>query len=112
MRPISKSVRAELAADPFMTKCVLCTSTEVQWCHIFTYSQRQIDRSFNILPACKLHHDQATPHKNNYKKHIREQLEFIALRRMTTRDLADFPKKNWGMLSFYLARQAEKFGWL
>jgi hypothetical protein len=107
MRPISKRVKKILQADPFMEQCIVCGSHIVEWNHVFTYAGKQIDEPFNIVPMCKKHHDQSTPHKNTYKEKVRDQAELAALTRMQIEDVAKYPKRDWSQLAYYLNKKYE-----
>lgn len=102
MNPLSQEIKKTLVDDPFMEKCIICYSPRVEWHHVFTYAGKQIDEVWNIVPMCKKHHDNATPHKNNYLLEIREMAEMKALERMQIEDIAKYPKKEWTRLATYL----------
>ena len=108
---IPKKLREKLSNNPWYSKCCRCGSSPVEWHHVFQYSGKSIQEEFSIIPACKRCHDQATPHKSNYKPNIRYYFEWIAINRMTGDDLIKYYKKNWQQLSIFLNSQKEKYAW-
>lgn len=111
MRPISKRVKKILQDEDRMKSCELCGSNQVEWAHIFQYAGRQIDEAWNIMALCKKHHDQATPHKNNYKPEIRDKTEWLTLARMSGGDLMKYHKKDWKVHLNYLSKKAIEYEW-
>lgn len=109
--PISKAVRKQLSEDPRMEKCEICGSNLVEWHHVYMYAGKQIQDAFNIAPACKKHHDMATPHNNTYDQNIKERFEWNALQRMTGEDLGKYWKRDWGLYVNYLSKKASEYGW-
>lgn len=115
--PIPRRVKKELEQDEWMTRCCYkhCSSNNVEWHHVFTYQGKQIQEVFNIVPVCKRHHDQATPHKNGYKQEVREYFEWVALQRMNGDMMSKYSKFNdlttWKIRLNYLARRALEYDW-
>jgi len=109
---IPKKLNDKLNEDPWMARCCYKKCGKMpQWHHCFHYKDRSIQSEFNIVPACPKHHDQATPHKNGYKQEVREYFEWIAIQRMTDKDLFDYPKKDWFAHARYLSFKQDEYGW-
>ena len=110
---IPRSLIKQLEQDEFMRACCYknCNRQLPEFHHIFIYSGRQIQEVFNIVPACKKHHDQATPHKPNYKQEVREYFEQVAMKRMTFDDYYKYPKRNWDQHAQYLNIKSKQYGW-
>lgn len=63
MRPIPPKLKRELAADPFMLRCIHSylpgatpCSGRVEWEHAFTFAGRQLNERWAIVPVCTGHH--------------------------------------------------------
>lgn len=110
---IPTSLRKEMAADPWYSKCCYhgCIQTQVEWHHVYQFAGKSIQAYFNIVPACKKHHDQATPHKNGYKPEVRDYFEWVAIQRMSSEDLAKYSKRDWTVHINYLTHMAKKYQW-
>lgn len=110
---IPAKLRKELSEDPWYSKCCYhgCNTSPVEWHHVYQYAGKSIQAYFNIVPACKLHHDQATPHKNQYVPEVRDYFEWIAIQRMSGKDLETYSKKDWSTHTFYLCKKAQEYGW-
>jgi len=113
---VPKELKEKLSEDPWMKRCCYkYCGQPTEWHHVFTYAGKQIQEEFNIVPACKTHHDQATPHKFNYKREVQEYFEWVALQRMTSEDMRKYSKFNdlttWVTRANYLSLKANKYGW-
>ena len=95
MRPIPKKLREELAADPYMARCIYdgCPG-KPEWEHCWIYQGRQINERFAIQPVCYDHH--------RGKLLDKRYNEFKSLERATKEELAKYPKKDWEQLKKYL----------
>lgn len=57
--PIPPAIRAKLADDPFMTRCIFDNSTcdgRIEWQHALTYGGKRVNELYSILPLCSKHH--------------------------------------------------------
>ena len=90
MRPINKSLRAELAQDPWMTVCCFPDKSEckgrVQWHHAAIYQNRQCDERWAIIPLCEFHHD---------TQEGKDWAALLAITRMTSEDKANYGRRDW-----------------
>lgn len=63
MRPIPPRLRAEMADDPYYTKCCLANlggcSGKIEWHHVIIWKGRQLNEKWAIVPACQYHHRRA-----------------------------------------------------
>ena len=102
MRPIPPKLRAELADDPYMKKCLVkgiapC-SGRVEWHHVWIYAGRQINEKWAILPACHKHHEEVNKYRN-----IKDFFERQSFTRTTIEEMQEkYPKKNWYQIWYYL----------
>ena len=107
MRPIPKQLREDIARDPFMAFCIYEAKGEgidcegrVEWEHVFTYSGKQINEAWSILPVCTYHHRGAGLNK--------EYHQYIALKRADIDDLEKrMPRKDWRQIYKYLKGKYE-----
>lgn len=90
MRPIPQKLRAQLAADPFMARCVWGCSGKPEWEHVFVYGGRQVNERWAIIPLCYFHH-----RGGGLDKRLNE---LVALLRATPEELSLYPKKDWDTL--------------
>lgn len=97
MNPIPSKLRRELNNDPLMHDCILtgldCIG-KIEWHHVFTYTGKQIQEKWNILPLCEYHH--RGPGFDN------ELFQLIALERATKKDLDKYPRCPWKQKRKYL----------
>lgn len=100
MHPIPLKLRAEMAADPFMLKCIHGSgcSGRVEWEHSFLYAGHQIQEAWAIVPCCTYHHrgDGLDKDYNRYRALVRADLDDLC-RRM--------PKKDWRQEFKYLSNK-------
>ena len=93
MNNIPKKLRADLAVDPSMRRCILddedCIG-RVQFHHVWTYAGKQIQERFAIVPLCAMHHENEV--------HFRDQIRALSLARATEAELARYPKVDWFQL--------------
>lgn len=108
---IPKKILNKILEQDWYKKCCRCGRNKVELHHVYIYKGRQIQEEFNIVPACKSCHEQATPHNNRYKPHVRYYFEWIAYNRMDGEDFIKYGKKNWVQLGLFLNSQKEKYGW-
>lgn len=56
--PIPPDMREQLAADPFMSRCIIYKDCEgrIEWNHAFSYAGRRRNVIWGILPMCSKHH--------------------------------------------------------
>lgn len=105
MRPISRGVRATLAAMPRMRSCEVgawhpelgACEGQVRWHHVWEYAGSQIDEVWAILAACDRHHDAVKTDRR-----VREAFERRSLEIATPGELDRYPKKDWQRLKIYL----------
>jgi len=90
MRPIPPALRTKIASDPFMRKCIRDSEAtcegRITWEHTFTYSGKQINERWAIVPLCEHHHFRDL--NKNYGR-------YIALLRATESDLNKYGKANF-----------------
>ena len=102
MRPIPPQLREQIAADPFMKRCIYpwCGNWP-EWEHAFEYSGRQINEAWAIVPVCTYHHRGAGLVKdyNQYRAIIRADLADLEKR---------MPKKDWQQIYKYLTQKYDK----
>jgi len=103
MRPIPPKLKKQIAADPFMRKCVWTGSENVSWEHCWTYARKQINEAWAIVP---LRGDLNT---NDMKSEIKEYARYISLLRATPEDLAKYPRMNWKQEFEYLHSKFKDF---
>ena len=98
MRPIPKKLREQIAADPFMQKCVYqhCWF-KPEWEHALLYQNKQINEAWAIIPVCTYHHRGGGMDKDYHR--------FVALSRATDDDLKKYPRVDWGQMKKYLTKQ-------
>ena len=79
MRQIPPKLRAEIAKDPFMKKCVWCqTEKSIEWNHAIIYSGRQLNTWYAIVPLCSEHHRGNT---GTIFADVKEYCELVAIKR-------------------------------
>lgn len=106
---IPARLKKQFQGDKFYNKCCYTgCSRPPQFHHVFQYAGKSIQEDWAILPACKFHHDQATPHKNQYKQEVREYFEIISLEKMPIEAMGKYPKNSWSQLAFYLNKKYER----
>lgn len=97
MRPIKKSLRARIEADPYFKVCARkdakCNGRMTVE-HAFIYANRQVDEYWNFVPLCWYHH--------LGEGLVKKENERIALSRATDEDLAKYPRRDWNQLKKYL----------
>lgn len=111
---IPKKLKNELTLDPKMKRCAYCGVQSVEWHHVFQFNGKQIQEKFNIVPAYKKHHDEATSHKNGYKQEVREFFEWVALQKMDGDMLRKYSKSmdnTWANRARYLLLKAKEYDW-
>lgn len=86
MRPIPKKIRELITLDKFFNSCCLCNSKQIQIHHNLIFKGRQVDDIETLLPLCPKCHISA----NN--KDIKEQLDFIMLKRMSHEQILKYSK--------------------
>lgn len=90
MNNIPKSLRDELAHDPYYKQCARRSSQcdgRITWEHALIYAGKQVQERFAIIPLCWYHHLGAGM--------VKWVNELIALRRATPEDFARYPRANW-----------------
>lgn len=96
MRPIPIKLREQIAADPFMKRCIYkyCQG-KPEWEHAFLYAGKQINEVWAIIPVCE-HHHRGPGLDKDYNRY----------RALERADLADLkkrmPKKNWSQIFSFL----------
>ena len=56
---IPEDMRAQLADDPFMQRCILERSDcsgRIEWNHAFSYAGKRQNELWALLPMCEFHH--------------------------------------------------------
>jgi hypothetical protein len=83
----------EILKDSFMRQCCYPECGKLpQWHHVFDFAYKQIQDPWNIVPACKFHHEQATRHNVNYKRDVEDYFKWVALSRATEEELKKYSK--------------------
>lgn len=98
MTPIPPAIRGVLQGLRRMKRCALAPVQDlyescegrVEWHHVFIYGGKQIQEVWNIVAACKHHHDMVTK-----QRAVRMAFEAESLMEATDADLAEYPRKNW-----------------
>ena len=106
MRPIPSKDKEILAGMKQI--CAKCGANKVEWHHPFTYRGRQITNWWATIFACKVCHDRATPHKNQYQQEIREFFERKVIEKYLMFLVVNYPKRDWTQLWQYLNKQRIK----
>ena len=99
MRPTPIKLRKQIAADPFMRRCIYSQCNEKpEWEHAFLYAGKQINEAWNIIPVCAYHHRGWGFDKdyNRYRAIIRADIKDLQKR---------MPKKNWTQIKNYLTKK-------
>lgn len=76
-RPIPKTVRDQLADDPYMRACCCADANcrgGIQWHHHHTSRGSRTDDPWGILPSCDWHHSHAFLRK--VKKRMNEEMQY------------------------------------
>jgi hypothetical protein len=102
MRPIPLKLRKEISNDPFYKRCCITGSINVSLEHCWTYSGRQINELWAIVP---LDRELNTSHP---PKEVKEKCKLISLQRATPEDLAKYSKVNWQQELNYLSNKYMK----
>ena len=102
MRRISPETQKRLTADDFMRQCCVCGKKPPQWHHNLIFGGSQSDEPETILPLCRPCHDKEK------QPHIKEQLDWIMLNRMTEEQIQFYSKVN--NLNYKRERLNAKFG--
>ena len=88
MNNIPKSLRDDIAADPFYQRCcitgALAKDTKVEWHHNLIYAGKQVQEKWCILPL------RADVHENIVR--YKERCDWIMLNRATDDDLRRYSK--------------------
>lgn len=94
MRPISSKVKAELLANPRMSRCARLDEGScdgrITWEHAIIHAGRQLDESWAILGICEYHHG-----VNKYQDGgamNKEKHEWLALRQAPEGRLKELSK--------------------
>jgi len=94
MKPIPPKIRKALANDEFMERCCVTNSTEVTFEHCWTYSGRQINEIWAIVPL------DAKLNTSHPPREVKDKCKLISLQR--AKDLGmwkelkeKYPKKDW-----------------
>jgi len=93
MRPIPKTLKDEMAADPYYRVCARLNGDcdgRITWEHAFIYAGKQINERWAIIPLCWFHHLGI-----GFNKRVNM---IIALSRATAEDLAKYPRGEWEKL--------------
>jgi hypothetical protein len=95
MRPIPHDIRAALAADPFMERCIFrlpgapatpCAG-RIEWEHAVVYAGRQVNETWAIVPCCTAHHR---------GRFLRKRFNlYVAILRADPARLARYPRTPW-----------------
>ncbi len=94
---IPKKLRAKIAEDPFMEKCVVTGTTQttgfmrVSWEHCWIYNGKQIQEAWAIVPL-------RLDLNVNMTQKVKDYCRWISLQRATEEDLAKYPKRDWKQL--------------
>ena len=79
MRPIPPKLKADLAADPWYTRCCITgipsVKAKIEWHHAFIFAGRQVNEKWAIVPLT------AEVHKKVSNPIIKEKLRWIILNR-------------------------------
>jgi len=103
MRPIPQKLKDKLAKDPFMKTCVYTRKDapnhncrgRITWEHAFSYSGRQINEAWAIIPCCEAH--------NSGEAMDKRYNEFRALERADIEQIQKkHPKRDWWQLRYHL----------
>lgn len=110
MRAIPKTLRDEMALEPYYHRCArvemfndhTCTPDPltgrlIEWEHAFIYAGEQINEKWAIIPLCFRTHRGGMLNKN--------MNHFIALSRATPEDLEKYPRTDWKQLYLHLAQE-------
>ncbi len=103
MRLISQKLKQQLLEDPTMRKCTLSRVQDLygsckgrkenpEWHHVWQYGGKQINEVWAILSSCTYHHQMV-----DVEPEINHAFKRYSLLRTTEKDLAKYPKKNWGL---------------
>jgi hypothetical protein len=90
MSPIPIKLKRELEADPYYKKCARENADcwgRITWEHAFTYSGKQIQEHWAIIPLCWFHHLGAGLDK--------PKNQLIAFSRATVEELSKYPRIEW-----------------
>lgn len=99
MRSIPLKLRKEIAEDPFMRRCVFSGDVlNVSWEHCWTYSGKQINEKWAIVP---LRRDLNI----NMQADVKEYCRWISINRATDEDFKKYPKNNWIQIKSFLNKK-------
>lgn len=99
MRPIPPKLRAEIAKDQFMKRCVWSGDTQnVSWEHCWIYGGKQINEKWAIVPLRK-------DLNVNIQANVKEYCRWISINRATDQDFVKYPRFNWQQLKTYLNKK-------
>ncbi|MFA6972883.1 MAG: hypothetical protein WC208_15985 [Gallionella sp.] len=101
MSPIPEWLKKELEAEPQICarKGNDCKG-RITWEHAFIYGGNQIQEKWAIIFLCEYHHGVCNYQEGgDLKKEINH---WIAINRMTSEDMAKYPRKPWQQLKKYL----------
>lgn len=99
MKPIPLKLRADIQADPWMTRCCLAKFSwhtcggRIEWEHRWLYKGERIQEAWAILPLCHDGHELKT--RGTGAQKTKDALAVISLSRATSDDLAKYPKMDW-----------------
>ena len=103
MNNMPAKLRKECAEDPYYEKCCLHNkecSGRIEWHHALEFANKQIQRKFAIVPACKHHHENVAIFKKLF--------HWIALNRASEAELEEFKKANFKREKEYLNKLFKK----
>jgi len=100
MSPIPAQVKAILAKDPLMTRCVICDDVRVEWDHVISgLGRRQLQEWWAIAPVCTYHH-----RGKGRTQVVKDTVELWCLVR-GAKELHKFPKHNLEQRKKYLTNK-------
>lgn len=102
---IPLALRKRLADDPFMSKCVYCGATPVEWDHALKYAGRQINEWYAIVPLCTFHH---RGNNGTIFKDVRNFTELLAITRGLVELQKTYYKTDWAQRKKYLTRLCQE----
>lgn len=97
MGPIPENIMAKIAADPYYKRCAReqdggCAG-RITLEHAILYAGIQLQDLFSIIPLCEYHH--AVGEYQDIGDLDKLKNEWIAIGRMTKRDMKKYPKGSW-----------------
>lgn len=117
MRPISQKLKDKLVSAPFYQKCCLTKKTikkhgiKIDFHHAWSYSGRQIDEEWAIMPVWEKKHAYYGDDDSVHNCHkTREYVKYLSLLRVDLEDLKKrLPKADWQQVFNYLESKYKNF---